>query len=317
MMRQTRIALSVVLLGLILTGCEQTTVDFTVNSWPLKRLKGHIIETDHYRIYTTLNDPIFDKACVSLAEGQYQRIHDALSVEPNEKMICYVFADRREWEAFTRSKLGPRADAYLQIRDGGYSADRMAVLYYLGRYPTLAVMAHELFHMYLDYAGSERVPAWLNEGLSTFFEAHEWQGTTPVFTESKNVFRRNILGEAILGARLFPLKELLATHAGEVSKLAPIKVATYYSEAWALIQFLRNGEGGKYAERFNLLLKELGTHNLTIRASAYLAASDNADNISFGEAVFRQYITDDLEQFDREFRDYMQTLAGLRELQPN
>lgn len=313
MMKQTRTVLAIFVLTVVVSaGCQRPQVEYQINPWPLKTFKGHIIETEHYRIYTTVADPLLHRASAQLVERQYERISEMLGVEPIEKMPAYIFANRHQWEAFTRSKLGPRADAYLQIREGGYAADKMCVLYYIGRYPTLAVLAHELFHLYIDTATDHRIPAWLNEGLSTFFEAHEWQGINPKFTPNKNVFRRNVLADAFIRNAFFPLEELLATHAGKITKHPSAKVGTYYSQLWALIQFLRNGQSGKYAQRFETMLAEMGTRKMTMRARAYLAASGTAQTISFGQAVFRQYITEETAQFEQEFTSYIQQLVGLR-----
>jgi len=286
--------------------CQPRGIEFEVKSWPLKHHKGHLIETEHYQIFTTVADPVLHRAAAELAERQYQRISEALQITPKSKMKVYIFADRHQWEAFTRAELGARAGQYLKIREGGYTADDVSALYYIGRYPALAVMAHELFHLYLDCSTDERIPAWINEGLACFFEAHEWQDTKPLFTPDKNVFRRQGLVRAILGKKLYPLKELLVTHAGEVSKLPSAKVGAYYSQAWALIQFLRSSE----PDNLEKLLDELGTRQLVTRANAYLAATAGSEPISFGEAVFRQYITEDLEEFERQFNAYMNTLVG-------
>lgn len=301
---------AVTVLVAVVFGCERRgRVEYEVNPWPLKRFEGHVIETEHYLIHTTVDDALFHRAAAYLAEGQYKRISKVLTVAPEGKMSGYVFSNRRQWEAFTRHRMGARAVSYLRIRDGGYSADDVVVLYYLGRYPTLAVLAHELFHSYLDCAGDEPVPAWVNEGLACFYEAHEWNDVTPVFTPDKNVFRQHGLAEAIQAERLFPLKDMLATHAGLVSRLPREKVATYYSQAWALVRFLREGRSGKYAAKFQKLVGELGTHQLVTRARACQAAR-GGEAISFGEAVFRQYITDDLDTFEQEFRAYLEELAG-------
>jgi len=303
-------ALLAIAVGAVLTGCQsRQDVSYQVREWPLENLSGHIVETEHYLIYTTVSDSMFDRGCAELAEAQYRRFAKDVAVHPEGKMKVYVFANRGQWEAYTQVAMGPRAKDYLRIRDGGYSANETSVLYYLRRYPTLAVLAHELFHQYLDCAGDEPVPAWLNEGMACYYEAHEWNGTKPVFTPKNNTFRRETLGEAYQTEQLYPLTEILATHAGEVSKGSSMKVGTYYAQVWALVLFLRDGAGGKYAEGFKLLLAEMGTGALKTRVNAYAAASAG-QRMSFGEVVFRQYITEDFETFEAEFGQFVKDLLG-------
>lgn len=302
------VGIAVLLSGLV--GCQREAIRYEVDDWPLKHTKGHVVETDHYRIFTTVADPVMHQASAEIAEYQFRRLSHTLSVTPKAKMNVYVFQTRRQWEAFTRAQLGHKAHRYLQIRDGGYAVDDICVLHYLGRYATLTVLAHELVHQYLDCATSDVPPAWLNEGLACLLESHEWDGETPVFTTDKNHFRRQTLSDALLGKQTFEIEQLLATHAGEVAKLSSAKVSAYYSQLWALMQFLEDGAKGEYRGAYHALLGELGTDQLRTRGNAYLAASSSDRQMSFGEAVFRQYITDDVDEFERKFNEFMVTLVG-------
>lgn len=301
----------VVCVLMILAGCEKAPpVQYKVNPWPLKQFKGFVVETEHYLIHTTVDDPMLHRACAALVEGQYERFSADLKLVPKLKMKGYIFANRLQWEAFTNATMGPRAKDYLRIRDGGYSAKNICAMYYLGRYPTLSVLGHEVFHQYLNCATDQPIPAWLNEGLSCYYEAHEWDQTTPLFTPQKNTFRRETLADAVQAGRLFPLKALLATHAGEVSKLSQAKVGTYYSQVWALMRFLREGEDGTYAQPLRTLLDELGTRDMKTRVSGYLAVTAGSRDMGFGEAVFRVYITEELDRFEQAFTAYVNTLVG-------
>ncbi|MFA5863235.1 MAG: hypothetical protein WC975_00955 [Phycisphaerae bacterium] len=300
-----------VLFGLY--GCEkrETTRNYQSTSWPLKNHQGTILETPHYRIYTTIKDKDLHAAAVNLAEGQYERFCQALMIRPKEKMTVYIFSDVQQWTAFTESKFGRRAQDYLRIRNGGYTAKNFAAFYYIGRYSTLTILAHELFHLYVNLASCpEPVPAWLNEGMACYFEAHEWNGFSPIFTPKKNLFRRENLSEAVGKNKLFSLKDILATHAGEISKLPQPRVLTYYAQLWAILEFLNDPNSGQYHVNFQNLSGELGTRKMAMRAKGYLTTVREDEKVSFGEAVFRQYITNDLKQFDTDFNNYLPTLIG-------
>ncbi len=301
----------VTLLVAVIGGCQslQGTI-YQSSPWPLKHHTGTILDTPHYRIYTTIKDKDFYSAAVDLAEGQYRRFCQDLKREPKEKMTVYIFYDVNQWIAFTKSKFGDQADAYMRIRNGGYTADNLAAFYYLGRYPTLTIMAHELFHLYVNMmAGKEPVPAWVNEGMACYFEAHEWDVMKVVYTPRKNLFRQQNLAEAVGAKKLIPLKEILATHAGEVSKSSQMKVLTYYAQLWAMTQFMQDPTS-PYHANFQKLLAELGTRDMMVKARGFAATLSGEENISFGEAVFRKYITNDLDEFEEKFNAYLPRLIG-------
>lgn len=301
-----------------LAGCESASMRGSAvlmsetQAWSFGRAKGTVVTTEHYEIYTTTRDPMLIDASVRMCEGQYQRIHDVLSITPTSKMKVYLFATRGQWEEFTKATLGARGPEYLRIRDGGYSVGGMAAVYYLKRYPTLAVLGHEVFHQYVDAATDVRVPAWANEGLATWFESHEWDDVTPVFTPKKNMLRCGALARGLKNGEAFTLRELLATHAGQVAVLPKPKVAMYYAQLWALVRFLKEGDGTKrtYTTSFETFVTEFGSQQMTSRAGAYLATHPQAGEINFGEAVFRGYFTDDVDGFERAYQAYCQRLIN-------
>lgn len=312
MKRPFGIATTVVLL--LLMGCRQAVrIDPSPHversRWDLKTTDGTRLETDHYRIYTTVRDEMFQTAAADLAERQYSRFQAMIPQAPKEAMMVYIFSNARQWIAFTQSKFPPAvANLYLKIRSGGYASNNFAAFYYMGRFSTLTIMAHELFHLYLNQVcGQEPVPAWLNEGLACYFEAHEWDGEHPIFSPGKNLFRRNNLAEAVSSGKLFSLKELLSTDAGRVCASSQDRMLTYYAQLWGLIQFLTDPHNG-YSDKFQKMLTELGTKEMSIRINGYIITSPEQ---SFGEAAFHTYITDDLAGFEKALNDYLKTLAGV------
>jgi len=306
---------ALILLGLsVLAGCQTQGTIYQTTPWPLKSHTGTIIETAHYRINTPRKDKDFYDAAVDLAEGQYERFYDEIEIQPKEKMNVYVFSDVKQWIAFTKTKFGePHARIYMRIRNGGYAEGNIAAFYNVGRYATLTIMAHELFHLYIHSAtGNEPVPAWVNEGLACYFEAHEWDVDKLVFTPEKNLFRQQNLAEAFSKGKMIPIKELLSTHAGEVSKSNQPKVLTYYAQLWSLIRYLEDPRSGVYHTNFKKMLKELGTRQMVVKARGFMTTVPASENVSFGEAVFRQYITNDLSRFEEEFYAYTSQLIGMK-----
>lgn len=298
-------------------GCQIRNANLQVHverrTWELKNHQGTILETNNYLIHTTVKDNMFLELAPILAQSCHKRFTKQLKIPPKPgKMQVYVFSDRREWEAYTRAYTGSRAEAYLRIRSGGFVERDRSVLYYIGRYAMLTVMAHELFHQYLQHNQVGRVPAWLNEGLACFFEAHEWQNNQPVFTSRRNLFRLRPLYQAMLEGQLFSLEELISTHPGKVMDLSTEKVAAYYSQVWALIQFLRYGQDGKYAQAFDRLLADLGTAELETRTREYIMLMGQKDSepVNFGRATLMAYVPQDIETLERQYRQYIRKLIA-------
>jgi hypothetical protein len=74
--------------------------------------------------------------------------------------------------------------------------------------------------------------------------------------------------------------------------------------------FLQNGSDQRYAWGFARLMAELGTPVLTATAQAQRAATGDRD-IGFGQATFRAYITEDLDEFTTRYLAYVRELTGL------
>ena len=136
----------------------------------------------------------------------------------------------------------------------------------------------------------------------------------PLFRPNRNEFRLNSLRRALLREDLIDLPELLGTHAGEVIVHSNPQVYSYYSQAWALIVYLRTGAGGRYAAGFRELLNDIGSGRVHVRAGAYLAAHRQASGgpLSYGEAVFRVYVTEDVAAFEEGYQEFLKELVDFR-----
>lgn len=296
----------------LLAGCQHpltpTTPDFSVDtqSWSFGHTPGTLLITPHYRIHATINDETMIKVLPKFMETAHQLYTKLLPTgdSNDEPSNVYVFRTRNEWEQFTKQFSPRAANVYLRIRSGGYAEPGGTVVYYIRRYTTFAVIAHEGLHMYVfrrfPNAG---IPAWLNEGLACYCEGHEWQEDTPVFTPGVNRFRMNSVRRALTNGSLFKLEDILATDAGKIVREPVQRVETYYAQAWSLVAFMIHGAGGKYVERFARLRLELGTDAMRQAIEAQIVTNPRAGGraISRGEALFRAYITDDLEGFNAEY----------------
>lgn len=304
-----RLALVILLLPLAgtLLGCanreKRDPITFDTQPWQYGRFAGVQLTTDHYKIYTTLDEPMLTNALPEFAERFYEHCATLIppSHQPDDRAPIYVFTTRGQWEAFTRRFTGDRAHLYLQVRNGGYSERGTAVIEYVTHQATFALLAHEGFHQYVALHVESQLPAWLNEGLAVYVEGQRWTSRgLDRFDPYFNPRRRNTLARATIADRLHPLEKLLRTHAGEVIQETSQSVLTYYAQVWALVLFLQDGADGKYAPGFQRLLDALHDSELSRHARAAHIWSQRPD-YSFGEELFRSFISEDLDTIEREY----------------
>jgi hypothetical protein len=172
---------------------------------------------------------------------------------------------------------------------------------------TLSLLAHEGVHQYLARCFGQPVPAWLNEGLACQFEAFNLRQGRPVFVPRENFLRRNHLREGLSHHDMIPLERMLSTHAGDALVGRTGSSRLYYAQAWALVLLLR--EDDRFKAGFARLLADAGTPRLALSVSAYRAATPDKAGRSDAEIAFRQYITDDLEAFARDYEEFCRNLV--------
>jgi hypothetical protein len=288
-------------------------VAYEARAWKFGRHAGQKLITEHYVIYTTLQDEVLLEALPDFMEGAYTyyaRITPPVR-EPEKRMRVFLFASRGQWEAFTRKFTGERAPLFLKVRNGGYSERGISVIEYVAHSVTFPLFAHEGWHQYLHHHAQPNIPAWINEGLAVCCEGQRWGSYKGryglvTFDPAYNPVRRNALAEALLRNDLHPLRKLLRTNPGRIIGGSSRSVATYYAQVWALMLFLEEGEDGKYADRFRQLLDKLGDPELRQHArAAHISSSDRRMNL--GMALFHAFITEDLDTFEREYVEYMKT----------
>ncbi len=306
-----------VLCALLGSGCESTS-DHAFNTGPIQQertdwqdgpAKGTRIRTDHFDIYTTMDDPQFVDFLPGYLESSYLFFASLLPQgDSNEsgRMQTFILGNRLEWEKFVRKRFPSRYATYRRITAGGFSEGNTCVVYNIGRSATLSVLAHEGLHQYVAGAFSEPLPAWLNEGLATYCESVEFRKSVPHFTPQRNSFRTNHLRAACSAGDLISLRDLLATNAGKViAGNKSTNTATYYAQAWSLVVFLQHGKGGKYAGGFRRMLKDIANGTIRIEAQAARVTAEKPSETSYGESVFLAYFTDDLERFEAELYQFI------------
>lgn len=307
-----RTAVVALLFAGLLAGCATTAPPpvpqpAQVEPWSFRGAAGQRIVTEHYEIFTTLKDRVLLEALPGFVEGAFAYYRELLppAREPGVRMPVYLFASRTQWMAFTREFAGPRAPVFLRVRNGGYSERGVSVIQYVSNDVTFPLFAHEGFHQYVFHYVGTNIPAWLNEGLAASCEGQRWASRGLwAFDPWHNWPRRNALAQALVANRLHPLQRLLETNAGEVIEGTSESVQTYYAQLWGLVLFLREGADGRYAGKFRELLAAVADGKAEARARAAHVWSDRAA-YSYGEALFRSYIAEDVAAVEREYVEFL------------
>ena len=284
-------------------------------TWSFRGSSGVHMTTDHFDIYTTVDDEQLRDYLPGFLETLYHERYAALLPAPPDserRLQTYLFANQYQWMEFTRERFPGRHEVMTSVQVGGFSSGDICVTRYMHpRLYTLSVIAHEGLHQYFGTHFDQRIPAWLNEGLATYCEGFEVRGDRPVFHPLRNSFRFNPLRTALAEDTLLPIADFLATDAGQVIIQSESSLTrTYYAQAWATAVFLQHGGVRQYARGFKRMLADIAGGTFEDRVRATRITSANPAGMSFGEAVFQTYITADLETFERQFRDFATKLAG-------
>jgi hypothetical protein len=121
---------------------------------------------------------------------------------------------------------------------------------------------HEGFHQFADRVISPRLPVWVNEGLAEYFGEGLWTGdgmVTGVIPPSRLRSIRQLLLEREI--RTFP--EMMDMDPKEWQGSLEVR---NYDQAWSMVHFLVNGDGGKYCQAFCDFLNDV-SRGLAVKQS--------------------------------------------------
>lgn len=268
--------------------------------------------TEHFTIYSTVADTGLEEILPVFLESAFRRYESSFASPPAEPvhLTTYVFGTRPEWLRYVGRHHAARYDVYSRIRAGGFTEGTTAYLFYSQRSETLATLAHEGWHQYLGARVRRGAPAWLNEGLACYHEAFHYGARGPEFTPEHNTFRIEGLRRALQVGELLPLPQIVATDAGEViSRNHSVVTQVYYAQAWALVTFLRHGDGGRHRRAFDRLMSDLADGSFAAKASAARLTAGGAGR-SYGAAIFEFYFGSPPEALADRYYDHVVKVSG-------
>jgi hypothetical protein len=282
----------------------------SVDLWNDEYGQGLKLTTAHYEIFTTLLESLMLRRVPIFIESVYQAYNNQLPepVETTNKFTIYLFADRQQWENFTRAFAGEQADMFCRIKAGAYYHNGACVAYDIGKERTFSVLGHEGWHQFNGRHFKFRLPSWLDEGLAMLFEAQVNDDGTFHFNPAENTYRLNALEKTLTRNKMIPLKELIATNPGDVLATDQTEaVMAFYSQSYALVRFLREASDRERLDIYHRLLADGLRGNWPLdKVSRKIATDRNIPrnilwNHIVGLVLFQEYIGDDFDLIEKEY----------------
>lgn len=281
----------------------------SIQIWPNEYGDGLIITTAHYKIYTTLLEPLMLNQVPGFLESAYRGYQRQLPepIGTKTRFTIYLFATRRQWENFTKSFAGRQAPLFCKIKVGAYYLNGACVTYNIGREQTFSALGHEGWHQFNKRHFKFRLPSWLDEGVAMLFETHKSERGFFDFEPGQNLYRLGALKKTLIKNKMIPLKKLITMNPGEVLAEGDEVVKAFYCQSYALVRFLREeGYGKRLADYQRLLLGGLRGDWPLSEAGKKIASDRNIPlttywNRAVGLQLFKYYIGDDFEQIGEEY----------------
>ena len=287
-------------------------------TWQNEYGPGIIIKTRHYRIYTTLLDPLMLRQLPGFMESAHRAYQNQLPepIETQTAFDTYLFDTRSQWEDFTKTFVPRQWPVYLKIQKGAYYLNGRCVAYNIGRTRTFAVLGHEGWHQFNSRHFTFRLPSWLDEGISTLFETCRYDRGVFHFEPGRNLGRLGALRKTILDDSMIPLPSLIGLNPGQVvSGSDTDAVMAFYAQSYALVRFLREDNyGRRLANYHNLLLAAL-RGNWPLDDTLKRIASDRniPMTVNFNRFVsprlFSLYIDSDMAALEEQYLAFCKKLV--------
>lgn len=285
-----------------------------IEDWDNPYGPGLIIQTRHYRIYTTLLEPLMLRQVPGYVESAFNAYESQLPrpIESQQLMDIYLFDTRQQWESFTKTFTGPESVVYLRITKGAYVVNGSCVAYNIGRKQTFSVIGHEGWHQFNQHLFAYRLPSWLDEGIATLFETCRYSQGRFVFEPGQNLMRLGSLKETMQKGSFIPLHQLMLLNPGQVlnDDGNDDAVIAFYAQNYALVRFLREHNYGIRLRKYHAMLLGAAEGTWPLTDVYTTLAADRRQrltanwNSQVSAALYNAYINEDIQRLDAEYRDF-------------
>jgi hypothetical protein len=260
--RLLALAALVTVIAACLAGLNRRSAFAAVPS-PNTRLPGSNLRTYTSPIYTVYTDVAEDDAREAVirmnkvAFEYHERTKSLFAGTINQPLPFYLF--NKDEDYFTAGGLPRSAGVFT-----GDTLMARVIRTREGRIgnATWKVVQHEGFHQFVHAVIRGEIPTWVNEGLAEYFGEGVFTGDG-VVTGCIPSFRLKRVQQGIIEKHFIPLTKMMAMSHAEWN--ADLDV-TNYDQAWSMVHFLAQGDGGKYQDAFARYLQLVGRGNPSERA---------------------------------------------------
>jgi hypothetical protein len=289
----------------------------SVEVWQNEFGPGLKLTTAHYEVLTTLLEPLMLSQVPGFMESAYRGYNNQLPepIETTTKFTVYLFADRKQWEDFTMAFAGPQAPLYCKIKSGAYYLNDACVAYNIGRERTFSALGHEGWHQFNKKHFKYRLPSWLDEGIAMLFETSRYERGLFYFEPGQNMSRLGSLKMTLMKNKMIPLRELIAMNPGEALVTSDDTVMAFYSQAYALVRFLREDNYGKRLGNYRKMLEDGLMGKWPLEEGGKRIAEDRNIpltvwwNRAIGTKLFEYYIGDDFGRIEEEYLTFCKKMV--------
>ncbi|MSR17799.1 MAG: DUF1570 domain-containing protein [Phycisphaerales bacterium] len=276
-----------------------------IEPWNMGAIRGEVMETESYRIRSTLRDPYLRDVLPDFMEHALNHYRSGLAPlpAPTRMLETWVFGSRDEWAAYTKSRLMGDAAPYLSLGRGGYTTQSHAILYDIGPVDTLSIASHEGWHQYSQTVLRDTLPSWLEEGIACFMEGYRIrsQEESALFIPWRNLERFGELRGAVRREKLIPLESLISRQPQDFLAESRDGLLTYYAQVWALVHYLNEGEQGKYRTGLTRILADAEAGTLGKK----LASESSRSGVSVDRAAVSVYFSHDFPAFTSGYEEFV------------
>ncbi|MFH1231735.1 MAG: FHA domain-containing protein, partial [Planctomycetota bacterium] len=243
--------------------------------WEQARTK----ETEHYIIKTNLSVEALNDICYVM-ECHYCEAKKTfkLSRDSGNKLKVFVFREAKEY--YDHNGIG--SGVYFHGED---RKDNSLMTFYQPtnnnmEMNTTGILLHEGTHQFVDLVCNvTKVPIWINEGLATYYESSEFEGTSL----KTNIINKNRL---LLTQNMIMKKDVPSLE--DIINIRQANFAMYeYAQAWSLVYFFMNYNNGQYADELETYfeaIKKKGFENRPLHKQLF----ENAFKVKF-EVLEKQW----------------------------
>ncbi len=198
------------------------------------------------------------EAAGALYAAHSERFKELFVKGRNWPLVIFAFSNREEYREWVKKEgLEKAVDCF-----GFYSGRKQRAYLFEGASPDVVhMLLHEFTHqIYVErmMERGARSNAWIFEGFAEFFEGHDIKDGR-LGKSKPHITNRYTAKNAAKEGKLIPIEKMIA--ADQISELFGGEYSAQecyiaYAQAWAMVYYLLEGDGGKHRTKFMRFMKK-------------------------------------------------------------